>query len=134
MVWGWLYLIISSQKNTDSHPYVLLNSFIFCPQLYLFDSGYSLVVLGKDFLSGGRGESIRYYKMFFSPNIAYHFFTTIKLIYTLVYQCLNSYFFSVFWNMNLYQTVSNNIIGIWVILREFINVRIWHFICKLKEM
>ena len=90
-------------KNTDSHPYVLLNSFIFCPQLYLFDSGYSFVVLGKNFLSGGRGESIIYYKMFFSPNIAYHFFTTIKLIYTLVYQCLNSYFFSIFWNMHLSQ-------------------------------
>jgi len=37
----------------------------------------------------------------FFPNITFHFFTTIKLIYTFVYQSLYSYFFYVIWNMNL---------------------------------
>ena len=63
-------------------------------QLYSFDSGYSLLILGKDCLSvcvGGREDQILQNKK--SPNIAFQFFTTIKLIYTLVYQSLNSYFF-----------------------------------------
>jgi hypothetical protein len=52
-------------------------------QLYSFDYGYSLVVLGKDFLSwsGGEGKRIIYYKCY-SPSIAFHVLTTIKLIYT----------------------------------------------------
>jgi hypothetical protein len=77
----------------------LLNSFKFCPlQLYSFNSGYSFVVIGKDcFSMCVGGEGIRYYKMVFFPtNIAYHFFTNIKLIHTLVYQSLNSNFFLCF--------------------------------------
>jgi hypothetical protein len=65
------------------------------------------------------GLRLRYYNFF--PIIAFHFFSTIKLIYTLVYQPWNSYFLSVFWDMNLSQTVSNHIIGIWVILGKFIH-------------
>ena len=59
-------------------------------QLYSFDSGYSLVVFGKDILSGG-GERGSDNTFFFK--ISFHYFTTIKIINTLVYQSLNSYFF-----------------------------------------
>ena len=76
-------------------------------------------------------KRLRYYQ-FFPKHII---FTTIKLIYTLVYiSIFEQFFFSVAWNMNLSQTVSNNIIGIYVILREFIQRRIWHFTCKLKKI
>ena len=51
-------------------------------QLYSFDSGYSLDVLGKEFLSGGGGEregrEDQYYKKK-SPNIAFHFFYNHKI-------------------------------------------------------
>ena len=58
--------------------------------LYSFDSGYSLVVVGKDFLSGcGRQDQILQKK---NPQTCFPIFTTIKLIYTLVYQSLNSIF------------------------------------------
>jgi hypothetical protein len=35
---------------------------------YSFDSGYSLVVFGKDILSGGRGERVRKYIFFLQNN------------------------------------------------------------------
>jgi hypothetical protein len=48
---------------------------------YKITSVYSLVVLGKDLLrgewGGGKGSGLT----FFFPNITFHFFTTIKLIY-----------------------------------------------------
>jgi hypothetical protein len=50
----------------------------------------------------GREVQILYKKK--SPNIAFHFFTTIKLIYTLVYQSLNSIFFLCFLK---YESFSN---------------------------
>ena len=86
--------ITKNQTATQLYCQILSN---FVLQLYSFDSGYSLVILGKDCLSvcvGGREDQILQKKK--SPNIAFQFFTTIKLIYTLVYQSLNSYFFSVF--------------------------------------
>ena len=126
------YFITKNQTATQLYCYIHSNSVL---QLYSFDSGYSLVFIGKDLLSGGRGKRIRNYIFFFFffSIIAFHFFTTIKLIYMLVYQPLNSYFLSVFWNMNLSQTVSNHIIGIYIILGKFIHVRIWHFTCILKK-
>ena len=102
-------------KKPDSHQAVLLNSFKFCPPvvfiwLWLFFSCLRWRSFGwrGGEVRGERGSDIT----FFFPVIGFHFFTTIKLIYTLVYQPLNSYFLSVFWNMNLSQTVSNYIIGI----------------------
>ena len=79
----------------------------------------------------GEKGGVRYYKNN-SPNITFHFFTTVKLICAFVNQSLNSYFLSVFWNINLSQTVSNRII-LYVILREFVHVRNWHFTCELKK-
>ena len=61
-----------------------------------------LVVFDKDILSGGRGESIRSYIFF--PKITFNYFTTIKIINTLVYQSLNSYFFFCFLK---YESFSN---------------------------
>jgi hypothetical protein len=76
--------------------------------LYSFDSGYSLVVLGKDCFECGGGESgSDIIKKIIPSNLAFHFFITMKLIYTLVYQSLNSYFVFVFWNMNFSHTVRN---------------------------
>jgi hypothetical protein len=40
-----------------------------------------------------------------SPNIAFHFFTTIKLISTLIYQSLNNYVFSVFCQQSYYRNI-----------------------------
>jgi hypothetical protein len=64
VVWGWLYLIDSLQKKkTATQLYCQIPSnFVF--QLYSFDSGYSLVVFGKDIWSGGRGKSISSYIFF----------------------------------------------------------------------
>jgi hypothetical protein len=123
------YFITKNQTATQLYCYIHSNSVL---QLYSFDSGYSLVFIGKDLLSGGRGERIRNYIFFFNHSFPF-FFTTIKLIYMLVYQPLNSYFLSVFWNMNLSQTVGNHIIGIYIILGKFIHVRICHFTCILKK-
>ena len=108
-------------KKPDSHPAVLLNSFKFCPPVvfiwfWLFISCLRERSVECVWVGGLR---LRYYNFF--PIIAFHFFSTIKLIYTLVYQPWNSYFLSVFWDMNLSQTVSNHIIGIWVILGKFIH-------------
>ena len=67
-------------------------------------------------------KRIRYYQFFPQAQLSI-FFTIIKLIYTLVYiSIFEQFFLSVAWNMNLSQTVSNNIIGIYVILREFIHI------------
>ena len=84
VVWWWLYLINPLQKTvTQLYRLIPSNSVL---QLFSFDSGYSLVVLGKYVLSErvGGEERIRYDNLF--SNIAFHFFTTIKLIYILVYQ------------------------------------------------
>jgi hypothetical protein len=45
-------------------------------QLYSFDSGYSLVVIGKDLLSGGREDQILH---FFFPNDSFPFFYYHKI-------------------------------------------------------
>ena len=56
-------------------------------------------------------KRIRYCQFFLQAQLSI-IFTTIKLIYTLVYiSIFEQFFFSVAWNMNLSQTVSNNIIG-----------------------
>ena len=75
-------------------------------QLYSFDSGYSLDVLGNAFLSvcwgqregevEGEGREDQYYKNKIPEHSFPFFLTTIKLIYTLVFQSLYSYFSSLF--------------------------------------
>ena len=56
-------------------------------------------------------KRIRYCQFFPQAQLSI-IFTTINLIYTLVYiSIFEQFFFSVAWNMNLSQTVSNNIIG-----------------------
>ena len=136
---GWLGRGRGSLKLTlldkfITKPAVLLNSSKFCHPVVFISSGYSLVVLGKDMLSGGRGgESGSDITKFFSNHSFPFFFNTIKLIWPLVYQSLNSYLFYVFWNVNLSQTVRSHIIAIYVLFGKFIHVGIWHFTCKLKK-
>ena len=83
-------------------------------QLYSFDSGWSLVVLGKYSLSVGVGEKEGRYDQilpnFFSKyNLAFLSYHKINLH---LINLWTVFFFSVAWNMNLPQTVSNTIIGI----------------------
>ena len=107
-------------KKPDSHPAVLLNSFKFCPPVVFIWFWLFLSCLRERSFEcvwvGFEAEIIQFFS-----NYSFPFVSTIKLMYTLVYQPWNSYFLSVFWDMNLSQTVSNHIIGIWVILGKFIN-------------
>jgi formate-dependent nitrite reductase membrane component NrfD len=107
VVCGWLYLINSLQK-TDSHPAVLSNSFKMCaPVVFIWFCLFFCCFRERYYSRGGERGSDNTF--FFKKNS--HYLTTIKTINTLVYQSLNSVF-SVSWNMNLSQTVSNHIIRI----------------------
>ena len=79
-------------KKTDSHPAVLSNSFKFCAPVafiwfwFFFDWLFPVKIF---WVGGGeRGSDHTFF-----PQITFHYFTTIKIINTLVYQSLNSYFF-----------------------------------------
>ena len=84
-------------------------------QLFLFDTGYSLVVLGSDFFSwswgvGGREGHILQIAF---PKHSFPFFYYHKInLHLGITISEQLFFFSVFSNMNLSQAVSNHIIGI----------------------
>ena len=105
VVWGWLYLINSLQKNTpknrDSHPAVLLNFFKFCAPVVFFDSGYSLVVLGEV----GRWYKRGSYITIWFPNIVFYYFYyhQINLLYCFIISKILVYTFNFFlWQILVY--------------------------------
>ena len=67
------YFITKNQTATQLYCYIHSNSVL---QLYSFDSGYSLVFIGKDLLSG---ERIRNYIFFFFFNHSFPFFYYHKI-------------------------------------------------------
>ena len=89
----WLF----HYKKPHNHPAILLNFFKFCPPVVFIWFWLFFSCLRQRFFEweGEKGSDITNYLFL---NIAFHFFTTIKLIYTLVYvdQSLNSYFFFCF--------------------------------------
>ena len=102
VVWGSLYFINSLQKTRQPPSCIKFLQILSSSCIHL------ILVILFFWMGGGRENKILQKK---NPNRAFHFFTTIKLIYTLV-SIFEQFFFSVFWNMNLSQTVSNHIIGI----------------------
>jgi len=76
----WTTWLIHYNKP-DSHPTVLFIPSNSVLQLHTFDSSYSLVVSGKDFLSGG--ERVRYYKK--KNPVVYYSFITSKIIYLIFF-------------------------------------------------
>ena len=102
VVWGSLYFINSLQKTRQPPSCIKFLQILSSSCIHL------ILVILFFWMGGGRENKILQKK---NPNRAFHFFTTIKLIYTLV-SIFEQFFFSVFWNMNLSQTVSNHIMGI----------------------
>jgi len=99
VVWSWLYLINSLQKNRQQPSCIV--KFL---QLYSFDSGYSLFVLGKDFWVGRELRSDIIKKK--SPKHSFQCFTTIKLLDI-----------SIFEQIFLWAQAYNNNILLWAAIR-----------------
>jgi len=96
VVWGSLYFINSLQK-TRQPPSCIVKFF----QILSSSCIHLILVILFFWMGGGRENKILQKKI---PNRAFHFFTTIKLIYTLVYINLWTVFFLCFLK---YESFSN---------------------------
>jgi hypothetical protein len=102
VVWGWLYLINSLQKNADSHPAVLLNSFKFCAPVVFDWFWLFFSCLRRRLQRYKRGSDIT----ILFPGIAFYFYYhKMNLLYSFIISKILVYIFNSFFLTNPWNSI-----------------------------